>query len=107
MTLGILKVAAVLEQFGVTVEMLDLSGVANYEATIWLGLMAPKGTPADVVNRLNAAVSKITSQADVQQLWGRQGATAMVMNPSVFDKYVQDDIAKWAKVIQAANIKAE
>ncbi|TWO66162.1 tripartite tricarboxylate transporter substrate binding protein [Caenimonas sedimenti] len=83
------------------------SGVSNYEATIWLGLMAPKGTPAAVVNRLNEAVSKITSQPDVQQLWSRQGATAMVMNAAAFDKYVQDDIAKWAKVIQTANIKAE
>lgn len=83
------------------------AGVPNYEATIWLGLLAPKGTPAAVVTRLNEAVSKITSQPDVQQNWGKQGATAMVMNPAAFDKYIQDDIAKWAKVIQTANIKAE
>lgn len=83
------------------------SGVPNYEATIWLGLLAPKGTPAAVVNRLNDAVSKIASQPDVKQSWGRQGATAMVMNAGAFDKYIQDDIAKWAKVIQSANIKAE
>src|SRR4029079_17859057 len=57
------------------------SGVPNYEATIWLGLMAPKGTPADVVGRLNAAVSKIVGQAEVQQAWAKQGATPLVMNP--------------------------
>jgi tripartite-type tricarboxylate transporter receptor subunit TctC len=83
------------------------SGLPNYEATIWLGLLAPKGTPAAVVTRLNEAVTRITSQADVQQGWSRQGATAMVMNPQAFDKYLQDDIQKWARLIKAANIKAE
>ncbi len=83
------------------------SGVPGYEAPIWLGLLAPKGTPADVVNRLNTAVSKIVSQPDVQQAWAKQGAVAMVMNPQVFDKYVRDDIQKWAKVIRDANIKAD
>ena len=83
------------------------SGVPNYEATIWLGLMAPKGTPAAIVARLNEAVSKIASQPDVRQQWGKQGATPMVMTPAVFEKYLQDDIAKWSRVIKSANIKAE
>jgi tripartite-type tricarboxylate transporter receptor subunit TctC len=83
------------------------SGVPNYEATIWLGVLAPKGTPAAVVNKLNDAISKIVAQPDVQQGWTQQGATAMVMNPQVFDKYVHDDIQKWAKLIQSANIKAD
>jgi tripartite-type tricarboxylate transporter receptor subunit TctC len=83
------------------------SGIPNYEATIWLGLLAPKGTPTAVVNRLNEAVTKIVSQPDVQQGWAKQGATAMIMNPQVFDKYLQDDIQKWAKLIQAAHIKAD
>lgn len=83
------------------------AGVPNYDATIWLGLMAPKGTPKAVVDRLNEAVSRISSQADVRQAWGRQGATPLVMTPPVFEKYIQDDIAKWAQVIKSANIKAE
>jgi tripartite-type tricarboxylate transporter receptor subunit TctC len=83
------------------------AGVPNYEATIWLGLMAPKGAPRAVVERLNEAVSKIASQPEVRQQWGKQGATPMVMTPAEFDKYIQDDIAKWARVIQSANIKAE
>ena len=83
------------------------AGLPGYEATIWLGLMAPKGTPKDVVGKLNAAVSKIASQQDVKQLWNKQGAVPMVMTPSAFDKYLQDDIAKWARVIKTANIKAE
>ena len=83
------------------------AGVANYEATIWLGLLAPKGTPKAIIDRLNEAVSRIASQDAVRQEWGRQGATPMVMTPAVFEKYIQDDIAKWARVIKSANIKAE
>ena len=83
------------------------SGVPGYEATIWLGLLAPKGTPPAVVSRLNEAVSKIVSQPEVQQAWAKQGAVALVMNAQAFDKYVRDDVAKWAKVIKAANIKAD
>jgi tripartite-type tricarboxylate transporter receptor subunit TctC len=83
------------------------AGVPGYEATIWLGLMAPKGTPKAVIDRLNEAVSKIASQADVKQQWTKQGAVSMVMSPEVFDKYTRDDIAKWEKVIKSAGIKAD
>ena len=83
------------------------AGLAGYEATLWLGLMAPKDTPKDVVDKLNAAVSKIAGQPDVKQLWNKQGAVPMVMTPVAFDKYMQDDIAKWARVIKTANIKAD
>ncbi len=83
------------------------AGVPKYEATIWLGLMAPKGTPKPIVDRLNEAISKIASQPDVRLAWGKQGATPMVMTPAVFDKYIQEDIAKWGRVIESANIKAE
>jgi tripartite-type tricarboxylate transporter receptor subunit TctC len=83
------------------------AGVPGYEATIWLGLMAPKGTPKEVVIRLNEAVSKIANQPDVKLLWTKQGAVPMVMSPEVFDKYTRDDIAKWEKVIKTAGIKAD
>ena len=83
------------------------SGVPNYEATIWLGVLAPKGTPAAVVTRLNEAITRITSQADVQQAWAKQGAIAMVMNPAAFDKYVHEDVDKWARLIKSANIKSD
>jgi tripartite-type tricarboxylate transporter receptor subunit TctC len=89
------------------VPTVDESGVPGYEATIWLGLLAPKGTPAAVVTRLNEAVSKIVNQPDVQQAWAKQGAVPLVMSAPVFDKYIRDDIQKWAKVIKSANIKAD
>jgi tripartite-type tricarboxylate transporter receptor subunit TctC len=83
------------------------AGLPGYEATIWLGLMAPRGTPKAVVDRLNEAVSKISSQPDVKQLWGRQGAAPLVMTPEVFDKYARDDITKWSRLIQSASIKVD
>ena len=83
------------------------AGLPGYEATIWLGLMAPKGTPPAIVQQLNDAVSKIVSQPDVNQLWTKQGAVAMKMNPQEFDKYMREDIDKWAKVIKSAGIKVD
>ena len=89
------------------VPTLNESGVPGYEATIWLGLLAPKGTPSVIVNQLNEAVSKIVGQAEVRQLWSQQGAVAMVMKPGVFGKYIRDDIVKWAHVIKSAGIKVD
>ena len=89
------------------VPTLSEAGVPGYEATIWLGLMAPTGTPKAIVDKLNEAVSKIASQADVKAAWAKQGAVPMVMTPEAFDKYARGDIAKWAKVIQTANIKVD
>ena len=89
------------------VPTLNEGGVAGYEATIWLGLMAPKGTPKAIIDKLNEAVSKIASQPDVKQQWAKQGAAPIVLNPMQFDKYLQDDIAKWAGVIKSANIKLD
>ncbi len=83
------------------------AGVPGFDATIWLGLMAPKGTPKAVVDKLNEAVSKIVSQPEVKQLWAKQGAVPIVLSAEAFDKYARDDIAKWARVIQTAGIKAD
>jgi tripartite-type tricarboxylate transporter receptor subunit TctC len=89
------------------VPTLHESGLPGYEATIWLGLMAPAATPRAVVDRLNQEISRIVGQPEVRQLWGRQGATPMVMTPQEFDKYMREDIAKWAAVIKSADIKAD
>jgi tripartite-type tricarboxylate transporter receptor subunit TctC len=89
------------------VPTLSEAGVPGYEATIWLGLMAPRASPKAVVDKLNDAVSRIVGQPEVKQLWGKQGAVPLVMTPDVFDKYMRDDIAKWARVIKTANIKAD
>lgn len=89
------------------VPTMNEAGVPGYEATIWLGLMAPRGTPKAVVDRLNEAVSKIASQPEVRQLWVKQGAVPLVMTPEVFDSYIRDDITKWSRVIKTAGIKVD
>jgi tripartite-type tricarboxylate transporter receptor subunit TctC len=89
------------------VPTLSEAGVTGYEATIWLGLLAPKGTPKAVTDKLNEEVSKISSLSEVRQQWAKQGAVPMVMTPAVFEKYLQDDINKWAGVIKSANIKLD
>ncbi|MFO1272862.1 MAG: tripartite tricarboxylate transporter substrate binding protein [Rubrivivax sp.] len=83
------------------------AGVPGYEATIWLGVMAPKGTPAAVVNRLNAEISKITANADVRRQWAGQGTTAMTMGVDEFTRYLNDDIAKWANIVKVSGAKPE
>ncbi|WP_205964197.1 tripartite tricarboxylate transporter substrate binding protein [Ramlibacter agri] len=81
--------------------------VPNYEATIWLGLMAPKGTPQAIVDKLNAEVRKIVAQPDVKASWAKQGAMPMSMTPAEFTTYLNQDIAKWGTIVKAAGIKPE
>ena len=82
------------------------AGVAGYEATIWLGIMAPAGTPKDVIERLNAEIGKVIAKPAIRDAWARQGAVPMTMTPAQFEAYLKGDIEKWAMVIQQAGIKA-
>jgi tripartite-type tricarboxylate transporter receptor subunit TctC len=83
------------------------SGVPGYEAVIWLGLLAPKGTPPAVIARLNEEVGSMVSDPQVAQAWARQGATPMKMSPDEFSGYLRDDIAKWARIVKISGAKAE
>jgi tripartite-type tricarboxylate transporter receptor subunit TctC len=76
------------------------AGVPGYEATIWLGLMAPAGTPKPIIDKLNAAVNEVVKRPDVIKLWAAQGALPMSMTPEEFDKYLRGDIVKWANVVK-------
>ncbi len=89
------------------VPTIDEAGVKGYEATLWLGLLAPKGTPPAVIARLNAELTKYTTSADTKRAWGAQGATPMTMGVDEFARYVDADIAKWAKVVKFSGAKAE
>jgi tripartite-type tricarboxylate transporter receptor subunit TctC len=76
------------------------AGVPGYEATIWLGLMAPAGTPKPVVDKLNAAVNAAVKRPEIIKLWTEQGVVPMSMNPEEFDQYLRGDIVKWAEVVK-------
>ncbi|KWV49302.1 MFS transporter [Bradyrhizobium macuxiense] len=79
------------------------AGVPDYEATIWLGLMAPANTPKPIIDKLNTAVNAAVKQPDVQKLWAAQGELPMAMTPDQFDKFLRDDIVKWAEVVKRFN----
>jgi tripartite-type tricarboxylate transporter receptor subunit TctC len=83
------------------------AGVPGYEATIWLGIMAPAGSPKSVIDRLNAEITKITSRADVHKLWQEQGAVAMSMSAGEFERYLNADIAKWAKIVKLSGARPD
>jgi tripartite-type tricarboxylate transporter receptor subunit TctC len=76
------------------------AGVPGYDATIWLGLMAPAGTPKPVIDKLNAAVNAAVKRPDIVKLWTQQGAVPMSMTPEEFDKFLRADIVKWAEVVK-------
>jgi tripartite-type tricarboxylate transporter receptor subunit TctC len=76
------------------------AGIPGYEATIWLGLMAPAGTPRSVIDKINAAVNAAVKRPDIVKLWTQQGAVPMSMTPDEFDKFLRGDIVKWAEVVK-------
>jgi tripartite-type tricarboxylate transporter receptor subunit TctC len=81
--------------------------VPKYEATIWLGFMAPKGTPADIVTKLNAEMRKIVNNPEVKTAWAKQGAVPMSMTVAEFENYLNADIAKWANIVKVSGAKAD
>jgi tripartite-type tricarboxylate transporter receptor subunit TctC len=81
------------------------AGVPGYEATIWLGFMAPKGMPEAIVQKLNAEIQKVLKRDDIKQDWAKQGATPLLMSPAEFGDYINKDIEKWAKLIAMSGAK--
>ena len=76
--------------------------VPGYEATIWIGVMAPKGTPKEVISFLNSSINKVIELPDVKAAWLKQGAVPMVKTPEEFDAFLRKDIEKWAKVVKVS-----
>jgi len=89
------------------VPTLNEAGVPGYETTIWLGIMAPKGTPQEIVDRLNAEIGKIIARPAVKEAWAKQGAVPMTMTPPEFGVFLKGDVEKWAKAIARAGLKPQ
>ena len=81
--------------------------VSGYEATIWLGVMAPKGTPKEIITFLNTAINKVINLPEVKEVWLQQGATPLVKTPDEFDAYLRKDIEKWADVVKVSGAKIQ
>ena len=89
------------------VPTLSEAGVPGYEATIWLGLMAPAATPRPILEKLNVEINKVVSAPEVKQAWAKQGAVPMGMAIEQFDKFLREDIVKWAKVVKLSGAKVD
>jgi tripartite-type tricarboxylate transporter receptor subunit TctC len=81
--------------------------VPGYEASGWQGIGAPRNTPADIVDRLNREVNAGLADPKMKSRLADLGGTVLAGSPAAFEKFIADETEKWAKVIRAANIKAE
>jgi len=82
-------------------------GLPGYEATLWYGLLAPRGTPNYIVTRLNAEVLAILAAPDVRESLMRQGAETLVNTPEAFAGYIKAEITKWARVIKESGARVD
>jgi tripartite-type tricarboxylate transporter receptor subunit TctC len=83
------------------------AGLPGYEATQWYGMLAPAQTPKDIVARVHAEATRVLQQPDVKERFAGDGADPVGNTPEEFRRYIQSEIAKWAKVARAAGIKPE
>lgn len=83
------------------------AGVPGYEAVIWLGIMAPRGTPRAIVERLNAEITRAATSPGMKEAWARQGAVGMSMPPDEFDRFLHADIEKWARIVKVSGARAD
>jgi len=83
------------------------SGVPGYEVTAWYGVSAPAKTPRAIVDRLHAEIVRAVNSPDLRERLTTQGADPIHLTPEQYTVFIQNEIAKWAKVIKAAGIKGE
>jgi tripartite-type tricarboxylate transporter receptor subunit TctC len=83
------------------------AGVPGYDATIWLALLAPAGTPAPIVNKLNAEVAKIMNTAETNKAMFEAGVEVSLSTPEALTQLMTSEMSKWGKVVKEAGIKLE
>ena len=85
----------------------EAAGLPGYEITIWWGVLAPVGTPAPTVNRLDKEINSILASDEVKKWFLTQGAEVGYMGPTEFGPFIKEQITKWTSVVKKANIKVE
>jgi tripartite-type tricarboxylate transporter receptor subunit TctC len=83
------------------------SGMTGFEAITWFGMLAPRGTPGEIVTRLSDELRKIGQTPQIRNLLLSQGADPVSNTPAEFRAYLHSELAKWAKVIQDTGVKPE
>lgn len=81
------------------------AGVPGFQATLWVGFMAPAGTPQPIVDKLNREITKIVSRPNIKAAWEKQGAEPVTMTQPQFKSFMDAQIEKWANVIKANHIR--
>lgn len=87
------------------VPTLSEAGAPGFQASLWVGFMAPAGTPQPIVEKLNREITKIAQRPDIKAAWEKQGATPVAMTQPQFAAFMQAQVDKWAKVIKANHIQ--
>ena len=90
-----------------TIASSGLAGTKGFDSSIWFGIFAPKGTDAQIVEKLNAAVKAVLEQPEIRERFESQGNTVRIESPAQFRKTVHDNRVKWAEVARAANISID
>ena len=85
----------------------DEAGVPGYDVGVWFGVLTVAGTPRDVVQRLNSEMVKILTSAEVKERFGKMGVEVVAGTPEHFSQFLKSEVARWAKVVQDANIRAD
>ena len=80
------------------------AGVPGFNATLWVGFMAPAGTPKPIIDKLHDEITKILRRPDIKQAWEKTGATPIVMTQPEFKSFMETQVAKWADVIKTNHI---
>lgn len=83
------------------------SGLSGMEAGLWYGMLAPKGTPRDIINRLNAAINKALQQPDVRERFAASSVEVVGGTPKESGNFIANEIKRWGEVARAANIRIE
>jgi tripartite-type tricarboxylate transporter receptor subunit TctC len=83
------------------------SGYPGFEADQWYGIVAPAGTPAHVVARLNAAINKVLASPEIAQQFAAEGAIPIMVTPKAFAELIAAEIPRWREVVRAGNVKPD
>ncbi|HYF42180.1 MAG TPA: tripartite tricarboxylate transporter substrate-binding protein, partial [Ramlibacter sp.] len=83
------------------------AGLPGYDSTGWFGVVAPAGTPAAIVTRLNAEITAALNDEQIKTSMRNLGVEPAPGKPEAFDAYIKSETTKWAKVIRQANIKID
>jgi tripartite-type tricarboxylate transporter receptor subunit TctC len=83
------------------------AGIPGYAAENWWGIVAPAGTPVPIIERLRQDIQAVLQSPSLQQQFAREGASSLEMSSAEFASYIETEIAKWRRVVEKGNIRAQ